>query len=511
MDFPVIKGASYILVDTPDMLINNGTTQMMEREINPDSEYIKHIKEHIRSFDDVVSYPPNQVYIGNITPDALSDMQMPWYNKEIEGSSRWGKYGEIMPEDEFYGLLKISDSFELVMLEKEFAKSIKEKLSRHPVLNYMSDKVGDGVGEDEILKNIRESNAEKLELDGRIIGCVKRAHEFDPNLSSHIMVENLSVKASGALALINLIRKSKISPGDIDYIIECSEEAIGDMNQRGGGNMAKSIGEIAGCTNASGIDLRGFCAGPAHSVVHACALVKAGIFKNVVVLGGGSTAKLGMNGRDHFRKGMPLMEDVLGGFALLVSENDGVNPVVRTDMIGKHDIGSGASPQAVIDALVNQPLKSAGMKMTDIDKYSPEMQNPECTEPAGAGNVPMANFKMIAALAVKYKQIERSQLMEFAKKHGNPGFAPTQGHVPSGVPIIGFARDFILEGKIKSVMVIGKGSLFLGRMTNLFDGISFVIQKNSGKTDEGYAVSKDEIKGMIAQAFKDFASTLLSK
>ncbi|HBM80983.1 MAG TPA: glycine reductase, partial [Clostridiaceae bacterium] len=68
--------------------------------INPDSEYIKHIKEHIRSFDDVVSYPPNQVYIGNITPDALSDMQMPWYNKEIEGSSRWGKYGEIMPEDE---------------------------------------------------------------------------------------------------------------------------------------------------------------------------------------------------------------------------------------------------------------------------------------------------------------------------------------------------------------------------------------------------------------------------
>ncbi|HBM80986.1 MAG TPA: glycine reductase, partial [Clostridiaceae bacterium] len=106
--------------------------------------------------------------------------------------------------------------------------------------------------------------------------------------------------------------------------------------------------------------------------------------------------------------------------------------------------------------------------MTDIDKYSPEMQNPECTEPAGAGNVPMANFKMIAALAVKYKQIERSQLMEFAKKHGNPGFAPTQGHVPSGVPIIGFARDFILEGKIKSVMVIGKGSLFLGRMTNLF-------------------------------------------
>ena len=31
----------------------------------------------------------------------------------------------------------------------------------------------------------------------------------------------------------------------IDYIIECSEEAFGDMNQRGGGNLAKAIGRNA--------------------------------------------------------------------------------------------------------------------------------------------------------------------------------------------------------------------------------------------------------------------------
>ena len=37
-----------------------------------------------------------------------------------------------------------------------------------------------------------------------------------------------------------------------------------------------------------------------------------------------------------------------------------------------------------------------------------------------------------------------------------------------------------MDGKMKRVMVIGKGSLFLGRMTNLFDGVSFVIQANSG-------------------------------
>ena len=53
--FPVIKGASYVLVNTPDMIIHNGTTQTLERETNPESEYLKKLPEHIRSFEDVCS------------------------------------------------------------------------------------------------------------------------------------------------------------------------------------------------------------------------------------------------------------------------------------------------------------------------------------------------------------------------------------------------------------------------------------------------------------------------
>ena len=56
-------------------------------------------------------------------------------------------------------------------------------------------------------------------------------------------------------------------------------------------------------------------------------------------------------------------------------------------------------------------------------------------------------------------------------------------------------------------MIIGKGSLFLGRMTNLFDGISFIVEKNTGKVEEASAVSKEEVKTMVADAMKDFAST----
>lgn len=511
MTFPVIKGASYILVNAPDMVFNNGTTQTLERETNPDSEYLKKVRNHLRPFDEVVSYPVNQVYVGNMAPDELSALPRPWYAKNIENASRWGRFGEIMPQDEFYGLIKISDSFDLVLLETSFTAQIKEKLSQHPLLKDLVGKLGEGYSIEEIEKYIKTAAAEHLEMEGKLVGCIKRAHEFDKNLSSHVMLENLSAKASGVLALVNLIQKSGVSPDDIDYIIECSEEAVGDMNQRGGGNLAKAIGEVAGCRNAGAIDMRGFCAGPAHSLVNAASLVKSGIFKNVAVVGGGATAKLGMNGKDHVKKDMPIMEDILGGFAVLVSENDGVNPIIRTDIIGKHNIGSGASPQAVIEALVTVPLDRAGLKITDIDKYSLEMQNPECTEPAGAGDVPTSNFKMIGALAVKKGQIDKAQLPEFVKQYGSPGFAPTQGHIPSGVPIIGFGREGILNGKIKNFMVVGKGSLFLGRITNLFDGISMVIEKNTGKTESTGAVSKEEIKSMVAEALRDFATHLTSK
>ena len=525
INFPCIKGASYILVNAPDMVINCGTTQTLERETNPNSEYLKDIRSHLRKFDDVVSYIPNQVYIGNMDLDELSKTPRPWYTKNKENSSRWGSFGEIMPQDEFYGLMKISDSFDIVMLEESFCSKLEVKLSKHPLLKDKIDKIGNGYGIDEIKKNIEHQGAEGLTMNGELVGCVKRAHEFDKNLSAHIMIENLAVKASGALALINLIEKSNIAPDDIGYIIECSEEAIGDMNQRGGGNIAKGVGEIAGCINATGIDMRGFCAGPSHALINAASLVSSGIFKNVVVLGGGSTAKLGMNGKDHLKKNMPIIEDVLGGFAVLISENDGVNPILRTDIIGKHKIGSGSSPQAVMEALVSTPLEKAGYKITDVDKYSPEMQNPECTEPAGAGDVPTANLKMIGALGVKKGQIERSKLLDFVAGHGYPGFAPTQGHVPSGVPIIGFGRKYILEGKLNNFMIIGKGSLFLGRMTNLFDGISILIEKNKvlestnnkvrvGLTILGSEHGVDEVINgakIAKKKYNDFDTVLIGK
>ena len=507
----VIKGAGYILAHTPDMVLQNGTTQTTERIVNPESEYLKELPSHIRDWNTVLSYWPNQVYIGNKTPDELAAIPQPWCDKTCDVNDRYGRYGQMMPQEEFLLLMQACDVFSLVMLEKSFVATHKAAFAANPLIDEtIVARIVEGIDADEIARLVAEEHSEPLFDNGKLVGCVNRAHDIDVNLSAHVMHENIVSKASSVLALLAALKNAGVDKNDVEYVIDCCEEACGDMNQRGGGNFAKAAAEIAGLSNATGSDVRGFCAGPSHALIDAASLVAAGTFKCVVVTAGGCTAKLGMNGKDHVKKGLPILEDMVGGFAIVLTQDDGVSPEINLNIVGRHTVGTGSAPQAVITSLVTESLDRNGLKITDLDKFSPEMQNPDITKPAGAGDVPLANYKMIAALAVKRGKIGRADIATFADKYGLTGWAPTQGHIPSGVPAIGYFRDKIMAGDFKRCMIIGKGSLFLGRMTNLFDGASFIIQANSGAEETNAGVSEDEVKKMIAKAMREFAATLLA-
>ena len=464
--------------------------------------------DHIRSYDEVVNYAPNQTFIGNLSYQELKNLPQPWVNQSIEGK-REGKFGEIMPELEFYGLLQIADVFELVHLEEAFAEEVRAALATHSLFKEDVDKIKSEKTLEWIENELAENAAEGLYYDRKLVGCVSPAHQIDMNLNAHVMLENLVVKASGVLALRQLIENHQLDPKEIDYVIECSEEACGDMNQRGGGNFAKSIAELCGCVHATGSDIRSFCAGPTHALINAASLVAAGTHKNVVLVAGGATAKLGMNGKSHVGKGFPILEDVLGGFAALISENDGAHPILRHDLTGKHEVGSGSSPQAVTTALIASILEKAQLTIKDVDVYSVEMQNPDITKPAGAGDVPLANLKMIGAIGVLRKDIEKKDLMTFVNEKSLVGWAPTQGHIPSGIPYLGFAAEDLVAGEKNRAMIVGKGSLFLGRMTNLFDGVSILIERNNGKvSDENQQNLEEIVKREVAQALRSFAANL---
>ena len=301
-------------------------------------------------------YWPNQTYIGNVHPEELAS-EFPWYDKKMENADRYGKYGEIMPEEEFLLLVQASDMFEVVRLDKDFVAKYKDAFAKDPIISEdIVEKVHEGVELSEIEHFVNEEHAEGLYFDGKLVGCVKAAHDIDVNLSAHVMHENLMSKASSILALLYAVRNAGIDKSEVEYVIDCAEEACGDMNQRGGGNFAKAAAEVAGLVNATGSDARGFCAAPTHAVIEAAALVKSGAYKTVVVTSGGCTAKLGMNGKDHIKKGLPILEDCLGGFAVVISENDGVNPEIDLSLLGRHTVGTGSAPQAVIGSLVADPL-----------------------------------------------------------------------------------------------------------------------------------------------------------
>ncbi|MFQ5893220.1 MAG: glycine/sarcosine/betaine reductase complex component C subunit beta [Nitrospinota bacterium] len=510
MTFPVLRGTAYSLIHAPSVLKDHGTTQAVERRLSPESAYLQELDKSLRTYEEALAYPPNQTYIGNMTPEELGELRQPWLEHPISKAPRTGKYGEIWPEADLFGWMKIVDTFDLVLLTRAFTAEVRDALESHPLVAPEDlERLGDGAGPEAVAGLVDEGRAEAVRLGPTLVGCVKRAHEFDPNLAAHVIFENLVAKASAVMVLRQLFVNAELEPASVEYLIECSEEACGDMNQRGGGNFAKAIGEFAGCVNATGADLRNFCAAPAHAVVVAASLVQAGVFSSVAVVGGGSAAKLGMNGKDHVKKGLPVLEDVLGAFAVLVAADDGTNPWIRTDMVGRQPIGLTAAPQKVIEAVVAEPLRQAGLKVADVDVFAPELQNPEITVPAGAGDVTTTNLKLIGALAVMRGELAREDLPAFVARHGPPGYAPTQGHIPSGMPYLGPARDHILAGRIRRVMVIGKGSLFLGRMTNLFDGLSFVVEENGGGPAAAEPrLAKEEVRRLVADALREVAGRL---
>jgi betaine reductase len=214
-----------------------------------------------------------------------------------------------------------------------------------------------------------------------------------------------------------------------------------------------------------------------HAIVVAAALIEAGVEESVLVVAGGSLGKLGMKFEGALSKGFPILEDVLAGTAILLAPADGSNgPVVRTDAVGRMPVEAGSAPQAQLEALVGAPLDALGLKIGDVGTYATEIHNPEITEPQGGGDVADRNYKMLAGLGVVRGELAREDIGGFARAHGMPGFAPTQGHIASAIPWLPHALARMGAGDLHRTMLMAKGSLFLGRLTHLWDGVSVTLE-----------------------------------
>jgi len=472
---PAILHTSYVLAHAPDF-VRHGSKPT--REIAADPSLLAQVGKALRPWDEVVAYPPNQTFIGNLTPDELAAIPRPWFENLVPDATPDGPFGRIISQAALYGLMKLCDDFDLLTITEAVAEQARTELTR---FEHRRDQIV-GVTADELAAVIEENEGLELFHEGKLAGFIRTVHAGDASLDAHVLFENLACKATAVLAVSDVFENSPVNPEEIDYIFNSGEEAVGDRYQRGGGSLSKAIGEVVGCLSATGSDIKAFCAAPVHALIAAAAMVASGLHKYVVVLGGGSQAKMGMKFRAHLRNGVPIMEDCLAAMAFIVGPDNGDAMRLRLDLTGKHPIGAGSSPQAVYQALVVDPLERAGLNMTDVSRYAVEMHNPEITEPGDSGDVPKTNYRTLAAMAVLRGEIERDEMDEFVAKRGMPGFSPTQGHIPAGVPYLGHAHAAMRRGELERVMVVAKGSLFLGRMTQMVDGVSFVIEPSQELT-----------------------------
>ena len=475
---PVIRGARFFLVHTPG-LVRYGSRP--SRDIARDASLEGRIGGQLRAFAEAAAYPPNQTLLGRLSPDELAQMPRPWFEHRANVERR-GPHGEIMPEEEFFALLAMFDSAGLVSLSEDFVATIRSALQAHPLLTAADIARLKGTTDARIDETLRGATP-ALPLkgrEGRRIGCIRGDHAEDNTLFPDVLLENLTCKATAIMALRALLDQEKTDPRNVGYVINSGEEAVGDRYQRGGGNLAKAVAEMSGCESATGVDVKGFCCGPVHALALAASLVASRVYDQVAVVGGCSLAKLGMKYRGHLDAGQPVLEDTLAGVAVLVGADDGRSPVFRLDSLGRHTVEAGSSQRSIFEHLVSHPLQRLGLKFLDIDRYATELHNPELTEPGGSGNVPLLNYRMLAGLAVLNKEIDRGDVERFAAERGMTGFSPTQGHIASALPFIAHAVDGLREGRLRRTMFLAKGSLFLGRMTQQADGLSFILERNGG-------------------------------
>jgi glycine/sarcosine/betaine reductase complex component C subunit beta len=454
-----ISHAAQILAHTPDLVFSGSKPR---RELAAKDDLFARVAGALRSYEAAARYLPNQVFIGAREPKPLTEPDRPWWDSPTPPASGEGPHGLLFTQEEFLTVLSAVDSTGLVMIDDD---RMAVRAGPH----------GD------VIDSIRSQRATGELVEPRAItardgslGSVGWGYPGDESLAPEVVLENLATKATAVLALAFLLHDAEVEPDSIDLVLSCSEEAIGDRYQRGGGNLGKAVAEAVGATASSGFDIKNFCAAPIPALVVAASLVESGVARRVAVVAGGSLPKVGMKFQGHLSSGMPVLEDCLGGVAILIGADDGLS--VRFDAVGLHRVADGNSPPQVFSQLVLEPLERVGLKASDVGLFGTELHNPELTEPQGSGDVPTRNYRTIGALAAQRHHITRDELDEFLRTRCVAGFAPTQGHIASAICLLPRAMELMARGEISRAQLIAKGSLFLGRMTRTSDGMSMILE-----------------------------------
>ena len=364
----------------------------------------------LRSFEDAVAYPPNQVFIGNLAPAALWDTPRDWWAHPVDGASIAGPTGDIMDQDAFYALLAEVDQFELARM------GVEPEPGQLPLYR----------GQD-------------------VVGAFAGDHELDESLTPGVLLENLSIKASGVHALQHLLKQ-----GDVDPAIDHPRDR---MRRRGGGRSLparrrqRREGDRRALRSAERqrhrreVLLRGAGARPRGG-----GRPDRGRHRGTRRRGG---RRVDRQARHEVRRrpgeGVPHHRGRAGRHGRAARTRRRLERPDRADRRGRAHAGGcrvGRRRRSWKRWWARRWMRSASASATSTPtpRRSTTRRSPSRR---AAATSPTATTRCSRGSGSCAANSTRSDIAGFSRAHGMPGFSPTQGHIASAVPWLphALARD----------------------------------------------------------------------
>ncbi|MBI2878803.1 MAG: glycine reductase, partial [Candidatus Rokubacteria bacterium] len=103
MAFPAVTAVANVLAHAPG-LVCYGSKPV--RDLRRDPALLDAVRARLRPYEAAVGYGPNQVYIGNLDPEALRALPRPWFRVPDRRAPSDGPFGDLISEPELLGLMR---------------------------------------------------------------------------------------------------------------------------------------------------------------------------------------------------------------------------------------------------------------------------------------------------------------------------------------------------------------------------------------------------------------------
>ncbi|MEJ7666350.1 MAG: hypothetical protein WKG07_45980 [Hymenobacter sp.] len=227
----------------------------------------------LRSFDDAAAYPPHQAWIGNAPPRDLP--ARPWVGpRRAARPAHRPRSARSCPRTSSSACWPRSTSSTCSPCRRSRPSRPPAALAGHPLAKALDlDRIEQAAGDVEAAPARAQGPAAPRATGAGRCAC---AQADDESLSAHVLIDNLAAKATATLALLHLLEANGIDP-DLDRLrARLRRGGHRRPLPAGRGNLAKAVAEAAGLTEASGADVKNFCAAPVPALVMASALVASG-------------------------------------------------------------------------------------------------------------------------------------------------------------------------------------------------------------------------------------------